>query len=247
MIYEIKILNEGINDKNIFKAIFLAGGGGSGKSFIAKQAFGLGVGNVSALGARVVNSDYFFEKGLDKLGLSKTIDVANIELYKTQMEVRDWAKKLTKSQMAMYINGMLPLILDGTGRDYDKIISQAEVLQSIGYDTSMIFVNTSLNVALERNAKRERKVDPKIVETAWYDVQANIGKFQKYFGNRDFDVVDNSTYFEPGSKEAKDFSLYLYKIGKKHLESPLDNYKGISIIKKLKATGGKYLSDLIEE
>ena len=55
----------------------------------------------------------------------------------------------------------------------------------------MIFVNTSLDTALERNAKRDRKVPESMVIKSWNDVQKNIGKFSQYF-RRNFIVVDNN-------------------------------------------------------
>ncbi len=55
----------------------------------------------------------------------------------------------------------------------------------------MIFVNTSLDVALIRNAERSRSVPEPIVTQAWKDVQSNIGKFNNFFkGN--FIIVDNN-------------------------------------------------------
>jgi len=56
----------------------------------------------------------------------------------------------------------------------------------------MIFVNTSLEVALERNAKRERSVPEYITKKSWETVQANIGKLQNIFGLSNFFVVDNN-------------------------------------------------------
>ena len=87
--------------------------------------------------------------------------------------------------------GRIGLIIDGTGKDYGKIAKQATELKQIGYDVHMIFVNTSLDVALQRNADRPRSVQEPIVVKSWKDVQANIGKFSQYFrGN--FVVVDNN-------------------------------------------------------
>ena len=57
-------LNEGINDPGIFKAVFMAGGPGSGKSLIAKKV------GFQSMGLRPVNSDSSFEQGLKKAGLS---------------------------------------------------------------------------------------------------------------------------------------------------------------------------------
>ena len=61
----------------------------------------------------------------------------------------------------------------------------------IGQLTHMIFVNTSLDVALERNAKRDRSVPEPIVVSSWRDVQNNLGKFSQHFkGN--LVIVDNN-------------------------------------------------------
>jgi hypothetical protein len=246
MIYKIKQFDEGINDKNLFKAVFLAGGAGSGKSFIVQQAYGVGAGNITAFGAKVINSDFFFEKGLEELGLPFEIDMSKPEIYAQQSVVRDWAKGLADNKQALHVNGMLPLIIDGTGRDAKKIIRQSDVLKSIGYDVSMLFVNTHLDVALKRNADRKRTVDPDFVEKMWYDVQGNIGAFQQYFGKY-FDIIDNNKYYPLDSPEFKKFADMLYKIGRKHIEEPLRNYKGLQILNTLRETGGKYLSDLVKE
>ena len=59
----------------------------------------------------------------------------------------------------------------------------------------MIFVNTSLDVALERNAQRDRSVPEPIAIKSWKDVQSNIGKFSQYF-RANFVVVDNNNATE---------------------------------------------------
>ena len=48
-------LQEGVYDPNIFKAFFIAGGPGSGKSFVVRKTTG-------GLGMKVVNSDDIFEE-----------------------------------------------------------------------------------------------------------------------------------------------------------------------------------------
>ena len=234
------IIKEGINDKNLFKAVFMAGGAGSGKSFISDLIF---MNKTSPYGTKLINSDVFFELGLKKLELPLIIDMDDEQVYSKQMTVRNLAKKTTNKKMNIHIDGMLPLIIDGTGKDFDKIKNQAEDLKMIGYDVSMIFVNTSLEVAKERNRARERSVDDKIVEKMWFAVQNNIGKFQKYFGSENFIVVDNSEHFEKNSKKEQDFKMYLFKLGKKIIESPLENKVGIKTIETMKKSGYKYLSD----
>lgn len=236
------MLREGINDVNLFKAVFLAGGPGSGKSFINEIFIGQDDINLSPLGVKVLNSDSFFEKKLTDLNLSFIIDKDSDE-YEKQMEAREAAKILAANQAFLYIDGMLPLIIDGTGKDFKKISKQASILEGIGYDVSMLFVNTSLETALARNAKRKRTVDPELVEDMWLEVQNNLGAFQDFFGSNNFYIVDNSNDFDDPQAQAE-FEKKLFKKGMQVFNAPLENYLGRMIIKKLRDSGGKYLSDL---
>ena len=178
-------LQEGVYDPNIFKAFFLAGGPGSGKSYVVRKTTG-------GMGMKIVNSDDIFEKLLDKEGLSKKMPESEKE---PRDIVRAKAKRLTSAKKANFIEGRLGHIIDGTGKDYDKIAGQATKLKQLGYDVHMIFVNTSLDVALERNQKRDRTVPESIAIKSWNDVQRNIGKFSQYF-RQNFVVVDNNDPLE---------------------------------------------------
>ena len=175
-------LKEGLYDPNIFKAFFLAGGPGSGKTFVTKSAFG-------GTGLRMINSDNAFEVALKKNNLS-------LKMPEDESEARDIvrarAKATTGNIMDLSIKGRLGMVVDGTGRDYDKIKTQKAMLDQLGYDCYMIFVNTSLDVALERNSKRERSVPEYITRKSWEQVQSNIGKFQNLFGMSNMVIIDNS-------------------------------------------------------
>ena len=174
-------LQEGVYDPNILKAFFLAGGPGSGKSYVVRRTTG-------GLGMKIVNSDDAFEKLLKDAGLSLKMPP---EEEAPRDVARGRAKKLTKARQKNYVEGRLGLIIDGTGKDYEKIAYQSRELQQLGYDTHMIFVNTSLDTALERNSKRARSVPESLVVKSWNDVQQNIGKFSQLF-RRNFVVVDNN-------------------------------------------------------
>jgi dephospho-CoA kinase len=175
-------LQEGLYDPNIFKAFFLAGGPGSGKTFVTRSAFG-------GTGLKSINSDSAFERALKKNGLSLKMPEDEAE---ARDILRDRAKAMTGNQMDLSIKGRLGMVIDGTGRDYDKIKSQTAQLRQLGYDCYMIFVNTSLDVALERNKKRERSVPEYITRKSHAVVQANIGKFQNTFGMGNMIIIDNS-------------------------------------------------------
>ena len=175
-------INEGLYDPGIFKAFFLAGGPGSGKSFVTASAF-------AGTGLKLVNSDLAFEKDLKKAGLS--LKMPDEEEYFRNI-IRQRAKRTAITQLDTYIKGRLGLVIDSTGRDYDVIARNASMLKQLGYDCYMVFVNTSLEVALERNKRRERSIPEYITTSSWNGVQSNIGKFQRLFGMNNFLVVDDN-------------------------------------------------------
>jgi len=175
-------LQEGVYDPNIFKAIFLAGGPGSGKSYVVRRTTG-------GLGMKIVNSDDIYEKMLNDAGLETTPE--DIFSDKGQ-EIRVRAKGVTSRMQSNFLEGRLGLIIDGTGKDYDKIAKQVAGLKNIGYECYMVFVNTSLDTAQERNKMRKRTLPEKQVEEMWKGVQRNIGKFQSLFGSSSMIIVDNN-------------------------------------------------------
>ena len=189
-------LQEGVYDPNIFKAFFLAGGPGSGKSYVVKRTGAM-------FGMRIVNSDDAFETLIKKAGMNMDMrNYSDKDLVKRD-KVRAIAKRVTKTRMGDiktgkggYIEGRLGMIIDGTGKNYDRIQGQMRDLQKLGYENHMIFVNTSIDVALQRNEERPRKLPEAIVISSWKDVQKNIGKFQNLF-RQNFIIVDNNDPNKP--------------------------------------------------
>ena len=173
---------EGVYDPGIFKAFFLAGGPGSGKTFVTQSAF-------AGTGLKLVNSDVKFERDLRKANLS--LKMPDEEKY-FRDRIRQSAKEFAGKQMDTYLKGRLGMIVDSTARDYPSIQRQYNLLRNIGYDCYMIFVNTSLDVALERNRTRSRSIPEYIVQKSWKGVQANMGAFQKVFGHSKMLIVDNN-------------------------------------------------------
>jgi predicted kinase len=202
-------LEEGINDPAIFKAVFLAGGPGSGKSFVVKKT------GLASMGFVVINSDDAFERALKKAGLSTTPE----DIFSVQgQEIRGGAKTLTAKRQETVLKGRLGVVVDGTGRDYDNIQKQAQILKDIGYDVGMIFVNTDMETALERNRQRKRTLPDDQVEKMWKDVQKNMGKFQRFFG-QNFQIVDNSIDSD-FKKEIQSAFKMMSKFAKKPIINP---------------------------
>jgi len=143
--------------------------------------------------------------------------------------IRKSAKALTISQLDKYVDGRLGLVIDSTGRDYDMIARHHNMLQQMGYDCYMVFVNTSLEVALARNARRERTIPEYITTNSWNGVQSNIGKFQRLFGMRNFIVVDNNK----SDLELTTLTMNrVSKVVRKFITSPVSNYRAKQWMKK---------------
>ena len=215
-------IQEGIFDPNIFKAIFLAGGPGSGKSYVAgKTTVGFGL--------KLVNSDDTLERLLKKHNVPLDFTTLSPDQTAKKDMLRTRAKELTFGQMKvksfkgkgaldLYIAGRLGLVIDGTGKDFDDIHRQASYLKKMGYDTYMIFVNTSEQVAQQRNQERPRKLRPEKVKEFWLSVQQNIGKFQAYFRPSNFIVVDNN---KAGEDVFKQVSKRIRKLVGKKVTNPI--------------------------
>ena len=216
-------LEEGVNDPHIFKAVFLAGGPGSGKSFVAKNILG-------GTGLRSINSDEVYEFLMKKQDLS--LDPETIFSPQGQ-EIRDKAKGLARQREATYLDGRIGLVIDGTGKDVSKYQVMAQKLKAIGYDVSMIYVNTSLEVAQQRNKQRERSLEPAKVEKMWNDVQQNLMQFQQIFGAGRFHIIDNSGGLEDLDRQ-KNFDK-VYNETQRFLNTPPKNRKALAWIQNQKA------------
>jgi predicted kinase len=233
-----KVIQEGVYDPGILKVVFTAGGPGSGKSYLADVVFGVRTANakpffenasfIGANGLKYVNSDRFFERELGKLGinpkdLQDISDLPSDELWDIVQSgdepesARSIAKGKLKKLRGYFEEGRLGMLIDGTGGKYDKMVREKNLAESMGYDTYMLFVDTSLPVAIERDAKRERTLGPEIVESIWQNVQDNKERFKELFGDN-FAVVENSVYGPPPQEVIKSLNSFV--------DSPVENPLG---------------------
>ena len=239
-------LVEGYRDPGIFKAVFLAGGPGSGKTYIAKGLFGIPEKvNVSRTGMKMVNSDKELKFLLNKYGFGTDLDSLPDEVFhnltgdgKDTSGLRQFAKELTAERRRLYQNGRLGMIIDGTGDDFKKTAAEKKELEAVGYDCFMIFVNTTLEVALERNENRDRVLPEKIVSDSHKEVNRNVGAFQGLFGGSNFLIVDNNEHVEE-VKAQKRFNMLVRQGLGKFVKRPIKNKRGLSWVRKNKILGKK--------
>jgi hypothetical protein len=202
------LLIEGVHDKSIFKAVFLAGGPGSGKDYVLDNT-------LSGHGLTEINSDKALEFLMDKEGLDKTMPSSEQE--KRDL-VRGRAKSMTELRQRLALLGRNGLIINGTGDDHEKIGRIKDRLEEIGYDTSMVMVNTDDEVSKQRNIERGtrggRTVPEEIRKQKWDAVQASRPELAKMFGDK-YMEFDNSEDLRQASPEVvkakKDEMLQLFK------------------------------------
>ena len=195
------LVKEGVYDPGTFKAVFLSGGPGSGKSAVVKKLA------LTALGLKMVNTDKAFENGLKKAGMS--LDLRGADFTKVD-PIRAKAKKITGKNLESYIEGRLGLIFDTTSAKSGKIKNYKKLLDTLGYEYKMVFVNASLDNAQKRNDLRSRKLPPEIVKQDWDAAQKNAKEYKSIFG-KDFVEIKNDDDLATLDKKAN--SLYSKLLG----------------------------------
>jgi predicted ABC-type ATPase len=206
-------INEGIMDKGILKAVFLAGNSGAGKSYVLSKI------KVGSIEARIVNTDKIFE-------------------WQGNQNVAK-AKMLTVSQLQLYVDSMLPLVIDGTSTDSSSTLKRKAILETLGYRSGMIFVNCSLETSLKRAKIRGeqmgRIVPPEIVTKA-YEAMVKVKPIYKSAFEFIFEVNNDD------GELTDELVMQGFRKSLGFFNGPLGP-KGQDIVDKMKERGWKYLSE----
>ena len=234
----------------------MAGGPGSGKSFMKQNIFGIPEGNINigVSGLKSVNSDREFMFLLKKYGFDPTM-LAQYEKIEPELfhhltdpakkggsGLRDFAKFLKNERKKGYMKGKLGMVIDSTGSKFPKVKKYKQELEEQGYDCYMVYVKTSLETALKRNTERaekgERELPAKLVTQSWKATRKNLGGLKALF-RENFVMVDNDKFLNP--KEARHkFSSLIKNYANKWVNAPFKNKKAkiwMKTMLKLKKAG----------
>lgn len=165
-------LQEGVEDFGIFKAVFMAGSPGSGKSTVRNQLFG-------GSGLKLVDADEIHD-AYRKLGKGG-----------------DYAKfgDMASKQRVSYMDARLGIIMDTTAWVLPTIQETTNELRMLGYDVGMVQVFTPLHTALHRVKQRanitHRQVPEPEVIKRYEGLQHNTRDYIRMFGDA-YWFVDNS-------------------------------------------------------
>ena len=175
------------------KAILLAGGAGSGKSNVVKQL------DLVNNGFKVVNQDIALEWLKKNAGIPTDMRDLTKEQLSTLGKLGYEARMIAKRKYGKFKGRGNGVVVDGTGGSVKTIQRQKTELEAAGYDVQMLFVETSLDVALERNRNRkERSLRDGIVKRNHEAVQNNKSEFKKMFGKGFIEInTDNLKQNDP--------------------------------------------------
>tara|TARA_R110002020_G_scaffold41662_2_gene122691 strand:- start:369 stop:1013 length:645 start_codon:yes stop_codon:yes gene_type:complete len=181
-----------VDEKKSPKAIFMAGGPGSGKGTL--------LGKIGAYDEdiKIINADDHFEPLLKAAGLSLDLDHPEREIRSQQGKLFVQAQNKAKEDTRELMKQRSDIIIDGTAGSFINIRKAKERLEDVGYDVAMIYVDVPLEVSLDRNEKRHqqggRKVKPERVEKSWKAVNKNKKPYAGLFGS-------NFLYFDGADDE----------------------------------------------
>jgi shikimate kinase len=219
-----EFLSESINDKGIFKAIFVVGLPGAGKSYTVKQLNG-------TISPKIINTDKASEFLASKWQKEIKSD--------TWKEFEDTTKRMTKEMLTQYLNSMLPLFIDGTSNDVSNILNRMGILESLGYDIGVVFVHTSLETAIKRAQERAKSIGRHVNEDFIREVNSRNDENVKYLKTK----VGFFKQVENDSDSLGDAQmLAAFKETQSFFSKPIDNPIGNRTIEKMKAEKYKYLT-----
>jgi len=232
IVYEnfVDDLLEGVDDPGAYKAVVLIGGPGSGKSYAASQLFGIpSKMTFTAGGLKTVNSDIPFEFLLKK----NNIDMDLSKLQGDDIErvigpqpssLRSKAGRIRDFQYEQYSEAGTGIMIDTTGENFPWVQARMSNLQAKGYDITVIFVDTPLEVAQKRNQSRDRKLPPALVEKIHGAVRKNVETLQDQLkvSNIDFVMVENGD----GADMQQVLQTRIGRVVRQAVNSPIKNPEG---------------------
>jgi len=173
---------EGRFDPYTNRAIFFAGGAGSGKTFIARKLASV------FYGLKQVNPDAALKMLMRKGGLDFTMPDREKP---TREPLRQRSKQIVGKQQQHYQGERLGMIIDTTGRSFVRIRDIKQELEDEGYRTMMVFVNADLATQLKRNRMRPRQVPEEVIRKNYDLIRQNLGRYGRLFGD-DLLIIENS-------------------------------------------------------
>ena len=168
---------------NKYKAIFMVGGPGAGKTNVGK---GLQLGR---RGYKVVNQDIALEAMKAESGLPAKESEYNKEQRSLRSKLGAAARKAAVAKFDKYAKNGDGMVIDGTGASYNATMKKVKQLEDAGFEVHMVVANTPLETAISRNKARvERSLPDFVVRKSWEQVQESANKYREDFSDRLYEI-----------------------------------------------------------
>ena len=167
-----------LKNKYPFKAIYIFGPAGSGKSYISSNLLGIPKDFV------VSNPDERIEEVFPAFGIS--MKFANSEtggdadLEALQQKSRVILQNASRAHTANLIGIANPIIFDTTGEEVPKMVKRIEGLTKLGYDVAVFMVNVPTQASVDRDARRQRTVGTNRTSAISVQYQKEVVQGQGY-------------------------------------------------------------------
>ena len=171
-----------MKNKYPFKAIFIFGPAGAGKSFLSKQ---IGIPKDFV----VSNPDERIESVFPAFGLSMDFSQGTFEkgkekesspIAKAQQTAREVLQNAEQGHTANMLAIANPIVFDTTGENVKKMTQRIQSLMKVGYDVAVFMVNVPTDVSVDRDQKRKRTVGAP-TKSISSQYQREVVKERKYF------------------------------------------------------------------
>lgn len=242
---QFNTLTEGINDKFLFKALFIVGVAASGKSTISTPL---------KFYAKHIDVDRPQEYYSDKYNL----DLGKGSNVEDRRRAREIGKRVTTEELINYVEGMLPMVVNVVGDDIAKTTARIKLLRSFGYDVGMVYINADIENALKRTlarrygkgGDRHRHIPSEHVYDSYKKLITAVKSYQDMLYDKtetNQELLDFYYQIQNNGFIGDETITNVHKAAKKFFTSPVKNEHGAKILQQLKDEKKKTLTDIISK
>ena len=145
-----------LKNKHPFKAIYIFGPAGAGKSYISGNLLGIPKDFV------VSNPDERIEEVFPAFGISMKFansdEGGDAELEVLQQKSRKILQNASAAHTSNLVSIANPLMFDTTGEQVPKMVKRIGALTQLGYDVAVFMINVPTQASVERDTRRKRTV-----------------------------------------------------------------------------------------
>ena len=164
--------------------VVIAGGPGAGKSFITKNLINLNnvkdfnVDQVRVMTAKKLWGDKWEENISTDTGYQKILDMTY-----TTSDPRNLTVKFLKQFLSQERNQPVNVVYDAGGGQEQVMKDVHQIAKDAGFNTTLVYVRTPLNVAQQRNQQRPRSLPSDMVAQYHDKVKDNMRNMFPIFDN----------------------------------------------------------------